>query len=192
MEPRAPRLFEPARSVLAAVTFNFGPRTATLPHIDLGNLAWGWCFITTLGWSNPDLGGHLILWDLCLIIWFPPGCSIAIPSAIIRHSNTPIQPDPPLQHPHPTRRDALLPCPVHCRGQLQICEERLRNQCVSLSDAEKKRRQRVQEERFSKGVKMWARVPRKASSACADASESDLSDVPDSFLLAVSGFTGAP
>ncbi|KAJ7839710.1 hypothetical protein B0H14DRAFT_3086918 [Mycena olivaceomarginata] len=71
-----------ADSVFAACTFNFGPRTVTCPHLDFANLAWGWCAITSLGSFDPDEGGHLILWDLCLIIRFPPGASIFIPSAI--------------------------------------------------------------------------------------------------------------
>ncbi|KAJ7687980.1 hypothetical protein B0H14DRAFT_2653532 [Mycena olivaceomarginata] len=55
-------------SVFAACTFNFGPHTITVPHLDFGNLSWGWCAITALGHFNPDLGGHLVLWDLKLII----------------------------------------------------------------------------------------------------------------------------
>ncbi|KAJ7934639.1 hypothetical protein B0H13DRAFT_1591385, partial [Mycena leptocephala] len=78
-------------SIFAACTFNFGPRAITCPHLDFGNLAWGWCAITALGWFDPDRGGHLILWDLKLIIRFPPGSTILIPSAIIRHSNIPVQ-----------------------------------------------------------------------------------------------------
>ncbi|KAJ7800834.1 hypothetical protein B0H14DRAFT_2386884 [Mycena olivaceomarginata] len=69
------------------------PRTVTFPHLDFANLAWGWCSITSLGDFDPDKGGHLILWDLKLIILirFPPGSTIFIPSALIRHSNTSIQ-----------------------------------------------------------------------------------------------------
>ncbi|KAJ7661215.1 hypothetical protein B0H14DRAFT_3102670 [Mycena olivaceomarginata] len=78
-------------SVFAAATFNFGPRTVTFPHLDFANLAWGWCAITALGDFDPNKGGHLILWDLKLIIRFPPGSTIIIPSALIRHSNTSIQ-----------------------------------------------------------------------------------------------------
>ncbi|KAJ7075453.1 hypothetical protein B0H15DRAFT_791809 [Mycena belliarum] len=78
-------------SVFATATFNFGPATVTFPHIDFGNLAWGWCAITALGSFDPDRGGHLILWDLKLVIRFPPGCTILLPSAILRHSNVKIQ-----------------------------------------------------------------------------------------------------
>ncbi|KAJ7291857.1 hypothetical protein C8J57DRAFT_1212279 [Mycena rebaudengoi] len=79
-------------SVFAACTFNFSPHTITAPHLDFGNLAWGWCSITALGNFDPDCGGHLILWDLKLIIRFPPGSTILIPSAILRHSNVRIRP----------------------------------------------------------------------------------------------------
>ncbi|KAJ7709257.1 hypothetical protein B0H16DRAFT_1822025 [Mycena metata] len=79
-------------SIFAACTFNFGPHTITLPHLDFGNLSWGWCAITALGWFDPDFGGHLILWDLKLVIRFLPRSTILIPSAIIRHSNVPICP----------------------------------------------------------------------------------------------------
>ncbi|KAJ7169311.1 hypothetical protein C8R43DRAFT_876463 [Mycena crocata] len=89
--PHLRRLFPEALSVFAACTFNFGPSTVTFPHIDAANLAWGWCSITALGNFNPDLGGHLILWDLNLVIRFPPGSTIMIPSALLRHSNIAIQ-----------------------------------------------------------------------------------------------------
>ncbi|KAJ7819281.1 hypothetical protein B0H14DRAFT_2372696 [Mycena olivaceomarginata] len=79
-------------SVFAACTFNFGPQAITCSHLDFGNLAWGWCSITFLGWFDADRGGHLILWDPKLIIRFPPGATILIPSAIIWHSNILVQP----------------------------------------------------------------------------------------------------
>nr|GAT42379.1 predicted protein [Mycena chlorophos] len=87
------RIFDRRVSVFPSCTFNFGPQTVTIPHLDLLNLAWGWCFITALGWFDPDLGGHLILWDLKRIVRFPPGSSVAIPSALLRHSNAAIQQD---------------------------------------------------------------------------------------------------
>ncbi|KAF7304234.1 hypothetical protein HMN09_00824400 [Mycena chlorophos] len=39
------------------------------------------------------LGGHLILWDLKLVIEFPAGALILIPSATLAHSNIPVQND---------------------------------------------------------------------------------------------------
>ncbi|KAJ3780216.1 hypothetical protein GGU11DRAFT_750165 [Lentinula aff. detonsa] len=79
-------------TVFAATSVNFGPRTETHPHCDAGNLAHGWCAIIALGDYNPNEGGHLLLWDLGLIIRFPPGSTILFPSALITHSNVPIQP----------------------------------------------------------------------------------------------------
>ncbi|KAF7371735.1 hypothetical protein MVEN_00030000 [Mycena venus] len=82
-----------AGSVFAACTFNFGPHAITVPHLDFANLAWGWCAITALGRFNPDRGGHLILWDLKLVIQFPLGSTVLIPPALIHHSNVPIAVD---------------------------------------------------------------------------------------------------
>ncbi|KAJ7851883.1 hypothetical protein B0H13DRAFT_2207019 [Mycena leptocephala] len=82
------RNFANRLSVFATATFNFGPATVTLPHLDFRNLAWGWCTITALGDFDPNLGGHLVLWDLRMIIRFLPGSTILLPSAILRHSNT--------------------------------------------------------------------------------------------------------
>ena len=74
-------------NIFAAMTLNAGPRTVTLRHTDHLNLAWGWCAITALGHYNPRTSGHLILWDLKMAIEFPPGSTILIPSAVLRHSN---------------------------------------------------------------------------------------------------------
>ncbi|KAJ7763261.1 hypothetical protein B0H14DRAFT_2633759 [Mycena olivaceomarginata] len=80
-----------ARSPFTAVTANLGPVSVSLPHADAGNKADGMCLIGTLGNFDPSQGGHLVCWDYDLIICFPPGCSILIPSAVVTHSNTPIQ-----------------------------------------------------------------------------------------------------
>lgn len=87
--PRLKRIFR--NSIFACATFNFGPTACTFDHTDPGNLPFGWCSITSLGKFNPTLGGHLILWDLKLVIEFPPGSTILIPSAALRHSNVAIQ-----------------------------------------------------------------------------------------------------
>ncbi|THU89020.1 hypothetical protein K435DRAFT_678763 [Dendrothele bispora CBS 962.96] len=79
-------------SVFAAATFNCGPQTITLDHLDFQNYVHGWCSITALGSFDHQRGGHLVLWDLGLIIQFPPGSTILIPSAYLRHSNTTIGP----------------------------------------------------------------------------------------------------
>jgi len=75
-------------SIFSAVTVNFGPFTICFGHRDGANLGFGWCAITAFGNFDWKKGGHLILWDLKLIIEFPPGVTILIPSAILKHGNT--------------------------------------------------------------------------------------------------------
>ena len=59
-------------------------------HTDTGNKANGLCAITALGQFDPKRGGHLVLGQLGLVIEFPPGSTILIPSATVLHGNTPI------------------------------------------------------------------------------------------------------
>ncbi|PPQ78576.1 hypothetical protein CVT24_002742, partial [Panaeolus cyanescens] len=80
-----------SNSVFAAATVNTGDRVVSVSHLDFKNLSWGWCSITALGDFDPDHGGHLVLWDLKYVIRFPPGSTILIPSALLRHSNVPIR-----------------------------------------------------------------------------------------------------
>ncbi|KAJ7710738.1 hypothetical protein B0H17DRAFT_914533 [Mycena rosella] len=76
--------------IWCAVTFNLGPMTCALGHRDFADLAFGWCAITALGYFDYRKGGHVILWDCKLMIEFPPGTTILIPSTTIFHSNIPI------------------------------------------------------------------------------------------------------
>ncbi|KAJ7033072.1 hypothetical protein C8F04DRAFT_1210942 [Mycena alexandri] len=57
-------------SIFFCAAFNFGPNA--------------------LGKFDPTAGGHLVLWDLKLVIEFPPGALILLPSATIAHSNVPV------------------------------------------------------------------------------------------------------
>jgi hypothetical protein len=72
-------------------SFNLGKQTVAHPHLDEKNLAQSWCSITPLGDFDPDFGGHLVLSDFKLIIRFPAGSTVLIPSVLLYHSNTPIQ-----------------------------------------------------------------------------------------------------
>ncbi|KAF7334398.1 hypothetical protein MVEN_02268900 [Mycena venus] len=88
---RYPKLHRPfLNGIFSACTFNLGPQTCALGHHDHQSLAFGWCAITALEVFDYKKGGHLILWDCKLVIEFPPGCTILIPSATIYHSNIPI------------------------------------------------------------------------------------------------------
>lgn len=79
-------------SVFAAATFNFGPNVRTFRHKDYNNFSYGWCGITALGDFDPKNGGHLVLWEPKVLIEFPAGSTIFIPSALAEHSNTPTSP----------------------------------------------------------------------------------------------------
>ncbi|KAI0710977.1 hypothetical protein C8Q76DRAFT_623696 [Earliella scabrosa] len=74
-------------NVFVASTFNLGGNVATYIHTDHLNYASGWCAVVALGDFNPDVGGHLVLWDLGIVLRFPPGSLLFLPSAILRHSN---------------------------------------------------------------------------------------------------------
>ncbi|KAK7016423.1 hypothetical protein VNI00_018905 [Paramarasmius palmivorus] len=88
------QLFRPfENSPFAAFTVNFGPATVCLPHRDTKNLAFGWCAVCALGNFDYKKGGHLVLWDCRLVLEFPPGAIIFIPSSVCCHFNTVIQDD---------------------------------------------------------------------------------------------------
>ncbi|KAI0058492.1 hypothetical protein BV25DRAFT_1810545, partial [Artomyces pyxidatus] len=90
---------------------NLGPSTICVDHIDCSNYPSLPCAITALGAFNPDLGGHLYMWDLKLKIRFPPGSTILLSSAGIRHGNVPIEADWwPIQ-PGETRYSFTQYCP---------------------------------------------------------------------------------
>ncbi|KAJ6599944.1 hypothetical protein DFH09DRAFT_1303296 [Mycena vulgaris] len=87
--PHLGRNFE--KSVFSCAAFNFGPNVWTFKHRDVLNVPFGWCAVQALGRFDPTKGGHLVLWDLKLVIEFPPGATILLPSATIAHSNIPVQ-----------------------------------------------------------------------------------------------------
>ncbi len=79
-------------STFAAATFNLGPSTSTFRHRDYLNYVLGMCPVYAGGNFDSKRGGHLILWDLKLVIQFPVGSTIIFPSALLKHSNIPVQP----------------------------------------------------------------------------------------------------
>lgn len=58
-------------NAFSGVTFNVGPRVVTYRHRDHLNLPFGLCCVTALGDFDHKRGGHLVLWDLKLIIQAP-------------------------------------------------------------------------------------------------------------------------
>ncbi|KAI0055072.1 hypothetical protein BV25DRAFT_1816152, partial [Artomyces pyxidatus] len=92
-------------SVFPAATFNLGPQAVTRRHRDEANVPYGWCAVTALGDYDPKTGGHLYLWDLRIVIEFPPGSTILLPSSIILHGH---------QRPGETRQSFTQ----YCAGSL--------------------------------------------------------------------------
>ncbi|KAJ7062445.1 hypothetical protein B0H15DRAFT_794783, partial [Mycena belliarum] len=76
-------------SVFSAATFYLGNKPRRVMDDDL---AWGWSAITALGDFNASNGGHIILWDLNLVVRLPAGSTILIPRALIRYSFVRIAP----------------------------------------------------------------------------------------------------
>uniref|UniRef100_A0A0W0FEU8 Uncharacterized protein n=1 Tax=Moniliophthora roreri TaxID=221103 RepID=A0A0W0FEU8_MONRR len=79
-----------SNSIWACVMYNFGPNTVTIQHVNQLNYIFGWCAITALDNFNYTKSGHIVLWELELVLEFPPSWTILILSAYIHHSNTPI------------------------------------------------------------------------------------------------------
>ncbi|KAF9033505.1 hypothetical protein BDZ89DRAFT_947753 [Hymenopellis radicata] len=77
------------KSVFPCCAFNLSRVVWAFKHRDSANLPFGWCAITALAKKGfrPHLGGHLILWELGLVIEFPHASTVLIPSATITHSN---------------------------------------------------------------------------------------------------------
>lgn len=133
-------------SVWPAATFNLGPRTITYAHRDSANLAYGWCAVTAFGRFNPKLGGHLILWDMKLVIQFPPGATILIPSATLKHSNTALQPG-----------DLRQSFTQYCAGGLIRWEEQGCRTAAAFKAADKEGKDdfdRKGPERWQKGISL--------------------------------------
>ncbi|RXW13449.1 hypothetical protein EST38_g12404 [Candolleomyces aberdarensis] len=60
--------------ILPCAAFNFGPQVCC----------------KALGTFDPEQGGHLVIEELKIFIQFPPGANILIPSALLKHGNTPV------------------------------------------------------------------------------------------------------
>lgn len=81
-----------ASNAYPTAAFNFGPQVCCKPHKDSGNSPKTFCAIQALGQFDATRGGHLYLRELGLLIQFPAGATILIPSALLTHGNTPVAP----------------------------------------------------------------------------------------------------
>jgi hypothetical protein len=92
LNAHTPRRSNIKGTVFESITVNVGPQTVCDDHTDAGNKAAGFCTLTASGDYDHTKGGHLVLWDLKAVIEFPTASTILLPSALLRHSNTLIQP----------------------------------------------------------------------------------------------------
>jgi len=145
MPSKIKRVYE--GTAFAAITFNLGPRTVSFRHLDWANLAWGWCAITALGSFDADEGGHLVLWNLGLVIQFPRGTTMLIPSAMVEHGNTCVGPG----------QTRFSIAQYSASGLFRWVDNGFMKDTAWLaqaSEAEKTRRKELQETRWVEGLKM--------------------------------------
>lgn len=138
-------------SIFAAASYNFGPRTVCFKHTDFANLPFGWCAVTAFGAFDPKKGGHLILWDLGLVVEFPPGSTILLPSAVIAHSNVRIS--------HDETRYSFAQ--YTAGGLFRWVENKFQLQAdyhASLSDEELAAAMKRNEDRWSFGLSLFAKL----------------------------------
>jgi hypothetical protein len=66
-----------------------GPQTISLKHTGSGNYFASSCHIHSGGSYNHKRNGHIFLFNLKLVVEFPAGSDILIPSGALAHGNTP-------------------------------------------------------------------------------------------------------
>ncbi|KAJ7858437.1 hypothetical protein B0H13DRAFT_1640464 [Mycena leptocephala] len=139
-----------SQSVFAAATFNFGPSVWTFKHRDVCNLPFGWCAVQSLGSFNATKGGHLILWDLKLIVEFPAGALILLPSATIAHSNIPVEKD----------EERISFTQYSAGGLFRYVDNGMRTQeqLAAQDPVEYERLMELKESRWEEGLKLFSTV----------------------------------
>ncbi|KAK7018524.1 hypothetical protein R3P38DRAFT_3200902 [Favolaschia claudopus] len=97
MLDRNPQAFFPCEaSIFSAATLELGgPHFNIRDHKgDLRDLEpAGWNILTALGKYKSFHGGHVIFWQLGLVVQFPPGSSILLPAGLINYSFVKVDPD---------------------------------------------------------------------------------------------------
>lgn len=105
----------------------------------------------SLGWFDPELGGHLVLDDIQKIIAFPAGSLILIPSATLTHRNLPVQ-----------DHEVRMSFTQFCSGGIFRCVDngfRTQNQ---LKEQDPHAYQEIMEKKKSRwnlGLSLWSKLP---------------------------------
>ncbi|THU86476.1 hypothetical protein K435DRAFT_683546, partial [Dendrothele bispora CBS 962.96] len=132
-------------TAFAAATFNFDEQTETMEHVDYFNYITGWCGITALGHFNHTKGAQMILWDLKLVIEFPPVSSMLIPSCFLRHSNTAV----------PTGETRQSFTEFSAGGLFRYKDDEMRTR-VSMSNEERKQKETEARESAREAVNIYS------------------------------------
>ncbi|KAJ6527047.1 hypothetical protein B0H19DRAFT_970015 [Mycena capillaripes] len=81
-----------SNSIFPAATFNLCPTVVTDEHADIANCVHGLCGVTSAGDFDHTKGRQMYLKQINMVIDFPSGASMLIPSAFVDHGNTAIEP----------------------------------------------------------------------------------------------------
>ncbi|KAF8068013.1 hypothetical protein FPV67DRAFT_1449584 [Lyophyllum atratum] len=148
-----------ANSIFPACTFNCGPQTCTWRHVDYANLPYGLCAITALGNFDPRTGGQLVLYSLKVVIDFPPGSTVLIPSGSVEHGNCPIA-------PHETRMSFTQYAAGGLFRYVAYNFKTIRSYCQGMKAKTPKEKASVRLEvdladgvRWEQGINMFTKVP---------------------------------
>ncbi|KAJ7694927.1 hypothetical protein B0H14DRAFT_2549919 [Mycena olivaceomarginata] len=111
-------------SIFSCAALQLWPNVWTFRHRDVLNLVFGWCAVQVLGRFDATKGGHLILWDLKLVVEFPHGAPHPPPF----HNSC------SLQRPCTAGLGAGLLHPVHGRGDFSLCGQWLAKPVEQLAE----------------------------------------------------------
>ncbi|KAI0280861.1 hypothetical protein BC826DRAFT_924025, partial [Russula brevipes] len=76
--------------VYSATCINVGSQTCYNAHFDTCNYLDTLCAVTAFGYFNPNTGSHFILYNLKIFFHLPPGITVLLSSAGLKHENTAI------------------------------------------------------------------------------------------------------
>jgi hypothetical protein len=145
---RYPHFRKPfGNSIFPTCTFNCGSRVVTMEHVDSTNVPFGLCAIFACGSYDSKKGGHLILFDLGLVIEFPPGSTILVPSGTLRHGNVAIRAD-----------EARQSFTQYCPGGLFRWVAYGFKQVKTSPDAERMAFEHSHEERCKRAVDLFSKL----------------------------------
>ncbi|KAI9574180.1 hypothetical protein HD554DRAFT_2011047, partial [Boletus coccyginus] len=140
-------------SIMPVATYNLSPATVCLSHCDFANVSFDICAITVLGWFNFKTSGHLVLRELGLVIEFPLGAMVLIPSAVLIHYNFKISKGK-------TRYSftQYVVGSLFCYVENRMRSEQDVTRDLKLFPLEKERHAEVQHERWTHGIALCPHI----------------------------------